>query len=183
MTKGRALDKDAHLPATLHWASVATRIGLVHIAYHDLCPSFVSLDPVGEFCAWVQGRSARSLIPDSEPPGSLRAALCAAIDRGLPYEGPVDLSTLTPFQSQVLAATRAIPCGETRTYGQLAALVGRPRAARAVGTALANNPLPFLIPCHRVVGSGLRLGRYSDGGAPMKRRLLGHEGVDVARLR
>ena len=71
----------------------------------------------------------------------------------------------------------------SRAYGEMAAAIGRPRAARAVGSALAANPLPLLIPCHRVVGAGRRLGFYSDGGPDMKRRLLAYEGADVASFR
>ncbi|HUW97429.1 MAG TPA: methylated-DNA--[protein]-cysteine S-methyltransferase [Acidiferrobacter sp.] len=179
MTKGCLI----HGRATLHWASITTRIGLVHVAYHDLCPSLVSRDSAELFCAWAREQGVGSFIHDAEPPEPLAHALLAAVQGGQPYAGPVDLATQTPFQRQVLLATRAIPCGEVRTYGQLAAFIGRPRAARAVGTALANNPLPFLIPCHRVVGGGSRLGRYSDGGPAIKRCLLAREGVDVARLR
>ncbi|MHB8254073.1 MAG: methylated-DNA--[protein]-cysteine S-methyltransferase [Acidiferrobacter sp.] len=173
---------EPHFPGVLRWASVETRIGPVYLAYRALRPCFLSLDAEAIFCAWVRGQGVMAKVPDAAPPKPLCIALHAAIDHGEPYEGPVDLPTLTPFQNRVLQATRTIPCGQTRTYGEIAAMIGHPRAARAVGTALANNPLPLLIPCHRVVGSGLRLGHYSDGGAPMKRRLLEHEGVDVARL-
>lgn len=69
----------------------------------------------------------------------------------------------TPFQHRVWDALLDIPCGETRTYAQLAASVGSPRACRAVGRANARNPIPFLIPCHRVVASGGRLGGYALG--------------------
>ena len=183
MIEGLATHKTMDTLDVLRWTSVKTVMGVVHIAYQDSCPAFVSLDSAEVFCAWVRSRIAGPLVQESKPPALLLAALRAAIDRCEPYEGPVNLRAQTPFQSQVLAATRTIPCGQTRTYGELAALVGRPRAARAVGTVLANNPLPFLIPCHRVVASGLRLGQYSDGGPAMKRRLLEHEGVDVLRLR
>ena len=80
----------------------------------------------------------------------------------------------TPFQAEVLRALRAIPYGETRSYGELARSIGRPRAVRAVGGANARNPLPIVIPCHRVVGTDGRLTGFG-GGLPAKRFLLGLE--------
>lgn len=81
----------------------------------------------------------------------------------------------TPFQQAVWQALQEIPFGETRSYAQLAAAVGRPRATRAVGTAMGSNPLPILIPCHRVVRSDRTLGGYR-GGLAMKQDLLRLEG-------
>ena len=91
---------------------------------------------------------------------------------------PLDLKTATDFQRQVWAALRQIPAGQTKSYGQVAAAMGRPGAARAVGNACAANPIPLLIPCHRVLASGGRLGGFS-GGLPWKRRLLAQEGLAV----
>ena len=78
---------------------------------------------------------------------------------------------LTDFQIKVLEATAAIPIGRTATYGEIAMLVGRPRASRAVGTALKRNPFPVIIPCHRVVRKD-GIGNYSNGGPAAKLRLL-----------
>lgn len=83
----------------------------------------------------------------------------------------LDMSQATPFQRRVWEVTRAIPRGETRTYGQIARQVGSPRAARAVGQAMANNPWPVIVPCHRVLGSDGRLTGFG-GGLEMKRRML-----------
>lgn len=80
----------------------------------------------------------------------------------------------TPFQQAVWSALRAIPRGQTRTYGQLARQLGRPAAARAVGQACNRNPIPILIPCHRVVGATGALTGFA-GGIPMKRALLALE--------
>ncbi|MFT4041340.1 MAG: methylated-DNA--[protein]-cysteine S-methyltransferase [Thermomicrobiales bacterium] len=80
----------------------------------------------------------------------------------------------TPWQQAVWQAVQAIPFGETRTYGDIAAGLGKPRAARAMGHANALNPLPILVPCHRVVGSTGALTGYA-GGVHLKRRLLEHE--------
>ena len=77
----------------------------------------------------------------------------------------------TPFQADVLRALRAIPYGETRSYGDVARSIGRPGAARAVGGANARNPLPIVIPCHRVVGTDGELTGFG-GGLAAKRHLL-----------
>ena len=82
----------------------------------------------------------------------------------------------TAFQRQVWAALREIPHGEVITYGELARRVGKPRAARAVGAANGANPIPIIIPCHRVVAAGGRIGGFT-GGLALKRRLLALEGV------
>lgn len=96
--------------------------------------------------------------------------------------GPFDLSHLTPFQRLVLEKIREIPPGEVRSYKWVAEQIGAERAVRAVGSALARNPIPFLIPCHRVVRTDGRIGHYSAGGSSMKARLLAFEGVDILGL-
>ena len=103
----------------------------------------------------------------------------AAGDLGsVPHE--VDLRFVRgDFRRDVLRACAAIPAGETRTYGDLAAAVGRPRAARAVGTAMATNPLPPIVPCHRVVRGDGRVGNYGAGGTERKIEMLVREGVPV----
>ena len=94
----------------------------------------------------------------------------------------VDLSWLPSFQRRVLEKTAEIPRGEVRPYGWVAREIGAPGAVRAVGTALGHNPVPFLIPCHRVVRSDGSLGEYSGGGPAMKERVLALEGAPVAEL-
>jgi len=88
----------------------------------------------------------------------------------------LNLSKLTDFSTKVLKQTCKIPRGKVATYSVLAAKLGTPRAARAVGTALANNPFPIIIPCHRVVRADGGLGGFG-GGLKMKRELLDREGV------
>lgn len=88
----------------------------------------------------------------------------------------LDLGRLTQFQRRVLAAAAAIPVGEVRTYGQIARTLGKPKAARAVGQALGRNPLPIVLPCHRVIASDGSLGGYG-GGLERKRQLLQLEGA------
>ena len=86
----------------------------------------------------------------------------------------------TRFARRVVEACRAIPPGATRTYGQLAAAAGSPAAARAVGQVMARNPVPILVPCHRVLGAAGALGGFSLGtGLLLKRRLLDLEGAAV----
>jgi len=86
-----------------------------------------------------------------------------------------DKHNLTNFQRRVLFATLTIPKGQTRTYKQIASKIGRPNAYRAVGTALKRNPLPIIIPCHRVIKSDGTLGNYSSGGTKRKFALLKEE--------
>ena len=97
---------------------------------------------------------------------------------------PVDLGSLTEFRCSVLAATRSLMYGDVCSYGQLAKMCGSPRAARAIGGALAVNPVPIVIPCHRVAGSDGRLTGFSaPGGESTKKALLKMEGVEFKGLR
>lgn len=96
------------------------------------------------------------------------------------FDVDVDLEGLTPFQQSVLRATLSIPYGMVRSYKEVAEAVGKPGAFRAVGTALGNNPVGIIVPCHRVVASDGSIGGYSGvGGTDTKRRLLALEGVDM----
>jgi O-6-methylguanine DNA methyltransferase len=88
---------------------------------------------------------------------------------------PLDLAAGTAFQRQVWRALQRIPRGKTSSYGAVARRIGRPKSVRAVGGACGANPLPVLIPCHRVLAANGRLGGFS-GGLPWKRRLLEAEG-------
>jgi len=92
------------------------------------------------------------------------------------FDEPLDLSEATAFQRRVWSAVRDTPYGETRSYGQIAHQAGSPGAARAVGRAMAANPVPIVVPCHRVIGSDGNL-RGFGGGLDLKRRLLEMEGA------
>ena len=97
------------------------------------------------------------------------------------FSVPLDLSELTPFQQEVLAAVARIPWGQTRTYSEVAAQIGKPNAIRAVGNALAHNPLMLFVPCHRVIGSDGKLHGFSaPQGVALKAWLLEHEGIKVS---
>jgi methylated-DNA-[protein]-cysteine S-methyltransferase len=94
----------------------------------------------------------------------------------------VDLAGLQEFARRVLEFTREIPAGETRTYGELAKMLGQPHAAQAVGQALGANPVPLIIPCHRVLATGGKLGGFSaPGGRSTKERLLEIERAQFPR--
>jgi methylated-DNA-[protein]-cysteine S-methyltransferase len=89
---------------------------------------------------------------------------------------PLDLSSLTPFARTVLKACRKIKPGRTLTYRQLAKAAHRPNAARAAGSIMAKNPMPLIIPCHRIIRSDGKIGNFSaPGGPPLKKRMLDHE--------
>jgi methylated-DNA-[protein]-cysteine S-methyltransferase len=92
------------------------------------------------------------------------------------FDVPLDWSLVTGFNRKVLEATARIPYGGVSTYADMARSAGSPRAARAAGNALHNNPIPIVVPCHRVLHSGGGLGGYG-GGLDMKKRLLTLEGA------
>jgi methylated-DNA-[protein]-cysteine S-methyltransferase len=136
--------------------------------------------------------STRSLIlgyyPQAVPSSHIRIdeirAELEKFDRGEDAEFSSDLFRLDgngSFYEQVWIETRKIPRGKAVSYSGLAKKIGRPRAARAVGTALANNTLPLIVPCHRVIKSNGELGGFSAGDKTMKRLLLEKEGITLNR--
>ncbi len=132
-----------------------------------------------EFAAYLQRRFQREA---AYAPERTREAIQQIIDylggMRTAFQLPIDWSTLTPFQQAALQATCEIPRGQTRTYQQIAERIGHPHAARAVGRVEATNPLPLVIPCHRVVGTDGGLHGYGFGkGLEMKEWLLKLEGV------
>jgi methylated-DNA-[protein]-cysteine S-methyltransferase len=144
-----------------------------------------------------RSRIRRILLPEDgvsmadrirhEFPGALPAAARGEIARSLEIflggkdvdfsAADMDLDGVKDFVRRTLAACREIPCGRVITYGGLAAALGTPGAARAVGNAMGSNPFALIIPCHRVIRSGGGLGGFGGGGPAMKRRLLEQEGV------
>lgn len=119
--------------------------------------------------------------PAAEEAGALPPLLRQAVEElheyfaGVRREFTLPLAPAgTPFQQQVWAALREIPYGETRTYGQIAARIGRPKACRAVGMANNCNPIAIVVPCHRVVGASGALVGYA-AGLPVKEKLLAIE--------
>lgn len=122
---------------------------------------------------------------DATPPAWVRRAMASMarhLDGGLQdFTGlSLDFSGVTPFRRRVYEEASRIPAGATVTYGELAARVGAPRAARAVGQAMGKNPFPIVVPCHRVVATGGGPGGFSaHGGIDTKARMLEIEGAST----
>jgi methylated-DNA-[protein]-cysteine S-methyltransferase len=154
--------------------------------------------------AWTDRGLARVQLPERDPQATerrLTAGSTVARAQAMPervaraigslqahFEGlavdlsdiDLDLSRVAPFHRKVYAATRGIGRGRTATYGELASRVGAPGAARAVGQVMARNPVPIIVPCHRVLASGSKVGGFSaHGGTITKQRLLALEGIDL----
>ena len=128
------------------------------------------------------GRDKTRLV-DRPAPSSARLALEGYFAGDLTAIDAIEVATAgTPFQRTVWAALRAIPVGETRSYAELAAAIGRPRASRAVGLANGSNPIGIIVPCHRVIGADASLTGYG-GGLHRKQWLLEHEGAIGPRSR
>lgn len=163
----------------LRWAAMQTDVGRILLAYRGT--TVVRLGIEEEDAAFVRSVTAtHGAVPEAEatPP----ARLAEAVRRHLSGERrftDVDLSDLPDFGRRVLEKTAEIPRGEVRPYAWIAREIGAPGAVRAVGTALGRNPIPLLIPCHRVVRSDGSPGEYSGGGPEVKLRVLSHEGVPV----
>jgi methylated-DNA-[protein]-cysteine S-methyltransferase len=119
------------------------------------------------------GASARVRPWQRETAAALKRALTGRAPGTSP---PLDLSSGTDFQQSVWRALRQIPTGQTRSYGEIARQIGRPKALRAVGGACGANPIPVLVPCHRVLAANRKIGGFS-GGLDWKRTLLVREGV------
>lgn len=137
-----------------------------------------SQDQAG-FSAYLTRRFKRPVQPDFEKAAPALHQLDEYL-RGArkAFDLPIDWSLLRPFQQRVLQIVFAIPYSQTRTYGDIAHEIGNPRAARAVGRANATNPMPLVIPCHRVIGGDGKLHGYGGGnGLPTKEWLLQLEGA------
>jgi methylated-DNA-[protein]-cysteine S-methyltransferase len=192
--KRPGLDRDAAAAAAARFATIAepdvayavvdtplgqvvaanSRRGLVCLSYADF---HGGIDPVLE--ALSAGLSPRIL----EAPARLdevRRELDEYFEgRRRGFDVAIDLSLVrTPFSKRLLQATARIPFGETRTYRDMATAAGNPLAVRAAGNALGHNPIPIVVPCHRVLRTGGGLGGYT-GGLDRKVKLLANEGVEL----
>lgn len=147
-----------------------------HGISHVVAAQVLDEDPE-RFDAQHRVRFGRPARPAARPPAGLNTALRTGRARGLTY----DLRGLSEFEQAVLRKALDIPRGELRPYAWLAREIDRPNAVRAVGSALGHNPVPVLIPCHRVVRSDGQIGDYVFGSS-MKRALLGAEDVDVVAI-
>lgn len=126
-------------------------------------------------------RYGRRLLAAS-PPKGWDALIGRAIEMGRPGTLPLDLAGVSPFRRQIMTLATTIPRGQVRPYGWLAQEAGKAGAARAVGAAMSHNPVPLIVPCHRVVRADGTIGAYSLGGEHNKWVLLTTEGADPAKL-
>lgn len=169
----------------------AKREGLADVAYavigSPLGPLWVAMGPRGvaaiHFGREPSDGELRRLVrvfgPGIVPDSSRTSGLARELDqyftgRRRSFDIEVDLTGLTPFQGRVLRATSALAYGEVATYGQIAYRAGNGRASRATGAAVGANPIPIVVPCHRVIAGDGTLGGYG-GGLNAKRRLLALE--------
>ena len=165
------------------YTTVPGPLGTLHVGFTSLgVSSLVPTSDEDEFLNAHAVRVGRPAYP-GELPSRLADQLRRTLESGRLRKLPVDLRVLTPFQQRVLEVTATIPPGEVRPYGWVAREMASSGAVRAVGSALARNPVPIAIPCHRVVKSDGAVGNYAFG-ADMKRSLLEHEGMtEFGRLR
>jgi O-6-methylguanine DNA methyltransferase len=164
-------------------APLPSPIGTLWVAWNGRGVASVDLGEDGPaIAADHQARTGRRTLPaDALPPALARAvSRRLAGDRHVPIR--LDLRGRTPFEVAVWTKALEIPFGEVRPYGWIASEIGRPKAVRAVGTALGHNPVPLVVPCHRVVRSDGLIGNYSLGGPHNKRAILAAEGLDPAEL-
>src|SRR6476661_785 len=165
------------------YAVMDSPIGPLRVAWNGRGVSTVEEAPDdGTFEARFHARTGRvARRRDTLPEG-----LARKIERRLAGDRrnriDLDLRGSTEFERAVWMKALEIPRGEVRPYGWIAAEIGRPRAVRAVGTALGHNPVPLIVPCHRVVRSDGLIGQYSLGGPRNKRTILAGEGADPDEL-
>jgi O-6-methylguanine DNA methyltransferase len=177
-------------PATLvavgladEYTTMPSPIGPVFVAWNGRGVSTVAVasDPAA-FESRFRAEVGRPIRPAASVPGRLERALARRLagERGVTID--LDLRNRTEFERAVWSKAQEIPRGEVRPYGWIAAEIGRPKAVRAVGSALGHNPIPLVIPCHRVVRSDGLIGEYSLGGPSNKRTILAAEGLDPDEL-
>ena len=159
------------------YVRMATEIGDVYVAYGK--SGVVAVHRAKDdaaYAAWHAREFGRAPLREKKPDAALLERLRKNLSGQRAARVRVDLRGLSAFARAVLEKARQIPRGEVRPYAWLAKEIGHPRAVRAVGSALAKNPVPLLIPCHRVVRSDGSVGSYIFG-SPAKRALLTYEGA------
>ncbi len=166
--------------AALYYKEVPTPWGPVRVvaSASGVCAVGLPGESARPFFARVKKKYPGVLLVEGDSPVIKRAARELgeySAGRRRAFTVPFHIR-VTPFQFKVLEALSAVPYGETVTYGEVAARVGKPGAARAVGAACGANPIPLLVPCHRAVAAGGGLGGFG-GGLPLKKKLLAHAGA------
>ena len=160
------------------YGPIDSPLGRLVVAWNGL--GVVSVDVAGDDGAFEASHLAstgRRAIPSDVPP-RLANAIARRMDGDRRVRIALDLRGHSAFEQDVWRKALEIPRGEVRPYGWVAAEIGRPKAVRAVGTALGHNPVPLIVPCHRVVRSDGSIGQYSLGGPDNKRTILSAEGLD-----
>jgi O-6-methylguanine DNA methyltransferase len=165
------------------YTTMPSPIGEVFVAWNGRGVSTVAEARDAEaFEARFRSETGRPIRRAASVPPRLRRALERRLDGDRRASLPLDLRHRTEFERAVWAKALEIPRGEVRPYGWIAAEIGRPNAVRAVGSALGHNPVPLVVPCHRVVRSDGMIGQYSLGGPQNKRAILAAEGLDPDEL-
>jgi O-6-methylguanine DNA methyltransferase len=166
----------------VQYAPLSSPVGDVWVAFLGNQLRLISGREERDFVAMARHALGTVPVRVATVPARLARRVLAAIAGQRQSVAPEELTGLTEFQRTVLAQTQRIPRGEVRSYAWIAREIGHPQAVRAVGTALAHNPLPLVIPCHRVIRTDGELGTYSGGGALRKDAILMHEGVNLPHL-
>ncbi len=170
-------------PAETSYTLFATPVGECAIAWNTRGICALQLPESTSAATRARLLRRQPQVQRGMPPAPVRRAMSAIVRllKGATRElGPLilDYGSASEFHRRVCEAARAIPAGQTLTYGELAAKLGQPGAARAVGGVMARNALPIIVPCHRVVAAGGRPGGFSaHGGVTTKLRLLRLEGA------
>jgi len=163
----------------LYCTSFETNIGVIYIASSEkgVCKISLTLDSASEFKSWIKKHFGEFEIVESKKKNKdaidqIKLYLARKLKK---FDLEIDMLG-TEFQKKVWIETMKIPYGETISYSDLARKIRRENSQRAVGNALASNPLPIIVPCHRVIASDGSLGGYS-GGIKIKEFLLRLEGA------
>lgn len=159
----------------LKYAIVETRIGYIAMLGSEAGLRSICIYPSSKKAIRdIKHRFPESIMAHSDFEDLADRLKRYARGENVSFDEKFDIADATSFQRDVWMATRSIPRGETRSYSWVARMIGRPRAARAVGQALNGNLLPIVVPCHRVIGKSGSLTGFS-GGIDLKRRLLDME--------
>ena len=170
-------DAGGRMPGMVSYGVTATPFGPVWIGVSERGVCDVTLDAPDEqryrarLAGWVSA-ARRDSLAVAAVAGELDAYFAGCLTQ---FSVPLDLTRVTPFTQRVLGAARRIAFGSVTSYGDIARRIGAPAASRAVGGALGRNPVPIIVPCHRVVTHARQLGGFT-GGIAFKRALLRLEG-------
>jgi methylated-DNA-[protein]-cysteine S-methyltransferase len=168
----------------LQYSTFDTPVGRLTVAYRGRIACYSDLDVTDSaFEDGCQSRLGIRPVGNADPPpADLARAVRDFFEGSGRYQGPVDLTPLSDLQQRALRKVMEVGRGEVRTYGWIAREIGAPGAARAVGTAMARNPVPLLVPCHRAIRNDYIPRTYGCGGPARKAAILTWEGVDLPDL-